>query len=189
MANHSRVLLSGAALLLALLSPLSARAQSPTTAQRHVARHSARLQSASAVDSPKMSGQIIETIQNPETSDWEATFILIMGWLTCGLVLFLIFGRKDAERSTAWKICRYLFVIPALFCLGLAFWPITLIYFKGKCRNCHKWGHHARNCPEHFRCWSCGEMGHHARFCPKGPTDKQRWTFIPTTGSYNPSNK
>ena len=46
-----------------------------------------------------MSGQIIETIQNPETSDWEATFILIMGWLTCGLVLFLIFGRKDAERQ------------------------------------------------------------------------------------------
>ena len=136
-----------------------------------------------------MSGQIIETTQNPETSDWEATLILIMGWLTCGLVLFLIFGSRDAERSTAWKICRYLFVIPALFCLGLAFWPITLIYFKGKCWNCHKWGHHARNCPEHFRCWSCGEMGHHARFCPKGPTDKQRWTFIPTTGSYNPSNK
>ena len=188
MACHPRILLVGTALLLAFFTRIAAQPQSSPPGHRHAAHHAAAIQYASATDTPRTPSPIVETTQTPDVSNWQIALFLIQGWFLWGGILFLIYHRKDAARSTAWKICRYLFVLPALFCVCLAFWPITLIYFKGRCWNCHKWGHYARNCPEHFRCWSCGEMGHHARFCPKGPTDRQRWTFLPNPGS-NPSNK
>lgn len=188
MAYHPRVLLIGITLLLALFTPVAAHSQTAPVGHKHIARHAAAIQQAPAADSSLTPSPTIETTQAPEAGNWLAAFILIQGWLLWGGILFLIFHRRDADRSTAWKIRRYLFVLPALFCVCLAFWPITLIYFGGRCWNCKKWGHYARNCPEHFRCWSCGELGHHARFCPKGPTERQRWTFIPNPGSLNSSN-
>ena len=47
--------------------------------------------------------------------------------------------------------------------------------FKGRCRNCGKYGRKAVDCPEKrderkplkkVKCWRCGEFGHYANKCP-----------------------
>ncbi len=179
MVHHSRVVLTGVALLLACFAPVPGAQSQTTRAQhKHVAAHSRTAQPASVASSPTAPASSATRMESAQVSHWQAALFVMEGWLGWGVILYFVFHRRDAAHSVAWKIRRYLIVLPLLFCVGIAFWPVTLIYFYGRCWNCHKWGHHARYCPEHFRCWSCGELGHKARFCPKGPTENQPWTFI-----------
>lgn len=184
MAHYSRVSLTGIALVLALYATVSgAQSESLRSQHKQIAAHSTTVQPASVISSPAAPDSASSTLtRSAQVSHWQVALFVIEGWLGWGVILYLVFHRRDAAHSMTWKIRRYLIVIPFLFCLGVAFWPITLIYFYGRCWNCHKWGHHARYCPEHLRCWSCGELGHKARFCPKGPTANQQWTFIRTKG-------
>ncbi len=141
MVHHSRVVLTGVCSS-ACMFCAGAGAQSQTTRaqHKHVAAHSRTAQPASVASSPTAPASSATRMESAQVSHWQAALFVMEGWLGWGVILYFVFHRRDAAHSVAWEDTSILDCSPSSVLRRIAFWPVTLIYFYGRCWNCHKWG-------------------------------------------------